>query len=310
MRILVTGGAGFIGSNTQDALIEAGHEVTVLDDLSSGKREQVNPKARFHRMDIRDEAVSSVFDEGRFDAVYHFAAQIDVRRSVAEPVFDAEVNICGTLNLLENCRRTGVGRFIFISSGGTVYGEGLPDRGFVETDPLVPGSPYGVSKSTVERYLEYYSSTFGLTYVTLRYSNVYGPRQDPHGEAGVVAIFTNLMLDGKAPTIFGDGRQTRDYVYVGDVVRINLAVLEAGGGEAFNVGTGIRTDVVTLFEKLAAIIGWEGEPVFGPARTGELQRNSLDCSKAAEVLGWRPQVSLDEGLAETVEFIRRQRARD
>jgi len=307
MRILVTGGAGFIGSNTADALVEAGHEVSVIDDLSTGKAEQVNPAARFYQMDIRDDGLAAVFDEGRFDAVYHLAAQVDVRKSVAEPAFDAQVNICGSLNLLENSRRTGVGRFVFISSGGTVYGEGLPDRSFVETDPIVPTSPYGIGKATVEKYLDYYHNTFGMTFITVRYANVYGPRQDPHGEAGVVAIFANYLLDGKTPRIFGDGLQTRDYVYVGDVVRANLAVLEKSGNEAFNVGTGVRTDVVTLFEKMRAIVGWGGEAEFAPARTGELQDSSLDYGKAERVLGWRPQVDLDQGLANTVDFIKSQR---
>ncbi|MDK2880279.1 MAG: UDP-glucose 4-epimerase [Clostridia bacterium] len=320
MRILVTGGAGFIGSHVVDGLLEAGHEVAVVDDLSTGKRENVNPEAAFFRMDVCDPELERVFREGRFDYVNHHAAQIDVRRSVADPAADARTNILGLLNVLELCRRYGVKGVVFASSGGVVYGE--PRKFPVsEKHPKGPLSPYGVSKLTSEFYLAYYAEVHGLPYVALRYGNVYGPRQDPHGEAGVVAIFGLKMLEGASPVIYGDGEQLRDYVYVGDVVRANLLALrylsegraKCGSGGcaindfAFNVGTGVGTSVNRLFALLKELTGFAGEPGYGPERPGELRRIWLDPARARAELGWEPEVELREGLRLTVEHLQGSR---
>lgn len=316
MRILVTGGAGFIGSNIVDALVNEGHEVVVVDNLSSGKRENLNPAAKFYEMDVCDPALEKVFREERFDYVNHHAAQIDVRHSVADPVDDARTNILGLLNILENCRKYGVRGVIFASSGGVVYGE--PSRlPATEKFPKGPQSPYGVSKLASEFYLTYYAQVMNLPYIALRYANVYGPRQDPHGEAGVVAIFGLKMLRGETPVIYGDGKQVRDYVYVGDVVRANLLALKrlqdggiscgAGGCAindfAYNIGTGEGTSVNRLFELLKEITGFAGEPDYGPERKGELRKICLDAGKAKAELGWEPQVDLREGLRRTVDFL-------
>lgn len=321
MRILVTGGAGFIGSNVVDALLEEGHEVVVVDNLTSGKRENLNPAARFYEMDICDPGLEDVFRQERFDYVNHHAAQIDVRHSVADPVDDARTNILGLLNILENCRKYGVKGVIFASSGGVVYGD--PSRlPVTENHPKGPQSPYGVSKLTSEFYLAYYAAVMNLPYIALRYANVYGPRQDPHGEAGVVAIFGLKMLKGETPVIYGDGEQVRDYVYVGDVVRANLLALRRlqegrlscrdGGCAindfAYNIGTGSGTTVNRLFNMLKEITGFTGEPEYGRERKGELRRVYLDASKAKSELGWEPQVDLREGLRLTVNYLsKRQR---
>ncbi len=313
MRILVTGGAGFIGSHVVDALIESGHEVAVVDNLCRGKRQNLNPAARFYEMDVCDPRLEDVFREGRFDYVNHHAAQIDVRYSVADPLDDARTNILGLLNILENCRKYRVKGVVFASSGGVVYGEPakLP---VAENHPKGPLSPYGVSKLTSEFYLAYYASEMGIPYVALRYANVYGPRQDPHGEAGVVAIFGLKMLKGETPVIYGDGEQVRDYVYVGDVVRANLLALErlqkggisprAGGCAindfAYNIGTGKGTTVNQLFGMLKELTGFSGEPEYGAERKGELRRIYLDVAKAKSELGWEPQVELWEGLRLTL----------
>ncbi len=317
MRVLVTGGAGFIGSHVVDALLAAGHEVVVVDNLATGKRENVNPRAVFYELDVCAPELAEVFARHRFDYVNHHAAQIDVRRSVADPVADARTNIVGLLNLLENCRRFGVKGVVFASSGGVVYGEPrvLPAP---ETHPKGPLSPYGVSKLSAEFYLAYYQSTFGLPYISLRYANVYGPRQDPHGEAGVVAIFAAKMLAGETPVIYGDGEQVRDYVYVGDVVRANLLALERlsanpppppGGGCAindcaYNIGTGKPTSVNELFRMLAEVTGYSGAPAHGPERPGELRCIYLDITKARTELGWEPEVELSRGLRLTVSSLR------
>jgi len=316
MRVLVTGGAGFIGSHLVDGFLREGYEVAVADNLSTGKRENLNPKAEFYAMDICDPDLEGVFRDGNFDYVNHHAAQIDVRRSVADPLFDAQVNILGLLNLLENCRKYSVKGFVLASSGGVVYGEPqkLPAA---EIFPKGPQSPYGVSKLASEFYLNYYAQVRGLSYITLRYGNVYGPRQDPHGEAGVVAIFGLKMLKGEAPTIFGDGEQLRDYVYVGDVARANLLALKylekgiirsAPGGcaindYAYNIGTGKGTSVNELFSILKESAKFVGEAEYGPERTGELKRIYLDAAKAKDVLGWAPETRLHEGLLKTVEYL-------
>jgi UDP-glucose 4-epimerase len=310
-RVLVTGGAGFIGSHVADAYLAAGCEVTVLDSLVHGRTSNIPAGAEFVELDIRDAEAARVIAEGRFDIVNHHAAQMDVRVSVDDPRFDASVNVDGLLNLLEAARRSGVGRFIYVSSGGVVYGE--PEvRPTPESAPKVPESPYGVTKLAGEQYLYYYHRVHGLEYVALRYSNVFGPRQDPHGEAGVVAIFSNRLIDERAITVFGDGEQTRDYVYVGDVVAANLLLSEQPFGRAgslddrgFNVGTGVETSVNRLARTLMDAAGAEVPVEFAAARAGELLHSNLDTSKLRG-LGWAPRTSLAEGLGETYRFIRAQ----
>ncbi len=307
MRILVTGGAGFIGSHTVDALVEAQtHEVAVLDDLSAGRRAQVNPAARFYRADLRDGAeVERIVEREKPEVVFHLGAQMDVRRSVAQPAFDAAVNLVGFLNLMEAGRSNGLRRVIFASTGGAIYGE---QETFPcdEDHPCRPVSPYGVAKLATESYLFFYRFQYGIDYVALRYANVYGPRQDPHGEAGVVAIFCGRMLENKPATIFGDGGQTRDFVYVGDVVRANLAALRSTASSALNIGTGIETDVNQLYAALARVAGVKTPPEYGPPRPGEQRRSVISPLRAARELEWRPRVTLDEGLAETFRFFREQ----
>jgi UDP-glucose 4-epimerase len=307
MKILVTGGAGFIGSHVVDALLEAGHEVVVVDDLSTGKRENLNPKARFHQLDIRDPRVIELIRDERPAVLDHHAAQMDVRRSVADPLFDAQVNVLGTINLLEGCRRANVRRVLFVSSGGAVYGEQetFPAPEEHATNPL---SPYGVSKRAGELYAAFYQAEYHLPFVALRYANVYGPRQDPHGEAGVVAIFAGRMLCGEPVTINGDGAQTRDYVYVGDVARANLLAVKSTCTGPINVGTGRETDVNTLARLLLETTQSRSRVEHGPAKPGEQRRSVVDCRRAAEWLGWRPEVALPEGLGRTVEYFRRRAA--
>jgi len=305
MDILVTGGAGFIGSHIVEAFLGRGHRVSVVDNLITGKKENLHRDAAFFEADIRDaEAMARIFTEGRFDAVVHEAAQMDVRKSVADPVFDASVNILGMLTILENCVRTKVRRVVFASSGGAIYGE----QDFFpadETHPTRPISPYGVAKLATEQYLFYYHAVYGLDAVCLRYANVYGPRQNPEGEAGVVAIFATKMLRGESPVINGDGKQTRDYVYVGDVVRANMCALEAPAGfQVYNVGTGVETDVNHLFHVLrhATLSTCAGQ--HGEAKMGEQRRSVLDTGRIGTVLGWRQVVGLEEGLQRTVAFFR------
>ena len=304
MRILVTGGAGFIGSHVVDAYIQLGHSVSIVDNLSTGRRANINPKATFYEVDIRDAAiVERVFREQPFDLVNHHAAQMDVRRSVENPAFDASVNIVGVLNLLECCVKTGVRRFIFASTGGAIYGE----QDYFPADekhPTRPISPYGVAKLATENYLYYYNAVHDLNYVSLRYANVYGPRQNPEGEAGVVAIFTSKMLNGNQPVVNGDGKQTRDYVYVGDVVGANVRALDFQRCGILNIGTGRETDVNTLFEQIRKGSGSNCERRHGPARKGEQQRSVLNNARSAEELGWRPTVELEDGLKQTVQHFR------
>ena len=304
MRILVTGGAGFIGSNVADRFVALGHEVAVFDDLSSGFREFVHPKAKLYVGDLADAAaVEAAVADFRPDVVDHHAAQIDVRRSVTEPVHDARVNILGTLGLLQACVAHGVKKFVYASTGGALYGEGrqLPAP---EEHPVNPESPYGASKHTVEHYLYIWKLLHGLDYTVLRYPNVYGPRQNPHGEAGVNAIFIGLMLAGQSPKIFGDGNAVRDYLFVDDVVEANVLALSAGSGEMMNIGTGVGTSVNDIVRELKSITGFAGEAIHLPARPGEVQRIYLDASRAKRVLGWAPKVTFREGLEKTVEWSR------
>lgn len=304
MKILVTGGAGFIGSHVTDCLVAGGHEVVVVDDLSSGHVRNLNPAARFVELDIRDRVgVRALMARERPDALDHHAAQMDVRRSVADPVFDAEVNLLGLLHLLEAGREHGLQHVVFASSGGTVYGERqrVPAA---EDDPTEPVSPYGVAKLASERYLHYYAHAYGIRYVALRYGNIYGPRQDPHGEAGVVAIFTGQLLRGEPAVINGTGTQTRDYVFVADVARANALALESSVSGPINIGTGIETDVNQLYAQLCAAAGVDAAPRTGPAKLGEQSRSALDPGRAKAWLGWSPTVDLRDGLARTVAHFR------
>jgi UDP-glucose 4-epimerase len=303
MTILVTGGAGFIGSHVVDAYIAQGHDVIVVDDLSSGSKQNLHPKAKFYQMDILDENVERVFREHSIDVMNHHAAQMDVRRSVADPKFDARVNILGGLNLLETARKHSVKKVIFASTGGAIYGE----QDYFPADeehPTRPLSPYGITKLATEKYLYFYKEVHGIDYVVLRYANVYGPRQNPHGEAGVVAIFAQKMLKGEQPIINGDGRQTRDYTYVADVVRANVLALSYSSSNTFNVGTGIETDVNTLFHQLKSYLNPHCAERHGPAKPGEQLRSVISYAKIHQHLGWRPEVSLAEGLRQTAEYFR------
>lgn len=304
MNILVTGGAGFIGSHIVEAYLAEGHRVTVVDNLSTGRRNNIHSAAEFYNVDIRDaEALGKVMSRGKFDVVNHHAAQMDIRRSVADPVHDASVNIIGMLTLMESGLRSGIRRVVFASSGGAVYGE-QETFPAPETHPTRPISPYGVAKLTTEHYLFYYAQVHGFAPVALRYANVYGPRQNPEGEAGVVAIFTTKMLLGGKPVVNGDGKQTRDYVYVGDVVKANVLALRAEGCRVYNVGTGIETDVNTIFRTLKAATASGCEEAHGAAKIGEQTRSVLDCRRIAAELGWHPTVTLQDGLRKTVEFFR------
>jgi UDP-glucose 4-epimerase len=310
MDCLVTGGAGFIGSNLVDALLARGDAVTVVDDLSTGRRENLDTArgagAELVELDIRDVAAVVELERERApEAVFHLAAQIDVRKSVADPAFDSSINVGGTANVLEGARAASSRRFVFISTGGAIYGEGegqeLP---LPEAAPIAPMSPYGQSKFAAEGYLGLYERAYGLSGVSLRLGNVYGPRQDPLGEAGVIAIFCGKLRAGERPTVFGDGRQTRDYIYVGDVVAAALAAAESEATGPVNVGTGVGTDVLELVARLRDLGGVEGfEPEFAPPRDGEVQQISIDPSLAARELGWRPETGLEDGLRLTLESI-------
>lgn len=303
-RTLVIGGAGFIGSHVCDALLAAGHEVAVLDDFSTGRRANVPGRVTVYEGDIRDAAfVRSVFAEVRPEWVSHQAAQVSVSRSTREPRYDAEVNLIGLLNVLEASVEIGTERFVFASSGGVLYGD--VDEPAPETHPADPISPYGISKMAGEAYVRFFHRQHGLHAVSLRYANVYGPRQDPHGEAGVVAIFTERLLRGEPCVINGDGRYVRDYVYVEDVARANVLALERGAaGGAYNIGTGTGTDVNELFARLRELTDPAAEPQYGPPRPGDLRSNRLDASKARTELGWTADVDLDEGLRRTVAWYR------
>ncbi len=303
-RVLVTGGAGFIGSHVVDALVGAGHEVAVLDSLVAGRRANVNPAARLYELDIRDPALAGVLAEVQPAVISHHAAQVDVRKSTADPLYDAEVNILGSLNVLRCARAAGVRKVVYVSTGGAVYGE--PDYLPVdEAHPIQPLCEYGASKHTVEHYLYMYAESYGLDYTVLRYPNVYGPRQDPHGEAGVVAIFARKMLRDEACTINGDGNQERDFLFVGDCARANLLVLgNAGSRGIYNLGTGLGTSINDLFAQLAEVTGYRRQPRHGPPKVGETQRIYLDARRARAELGWAPTVALADGLAHTVDWLR------
>jgi UDP-glucose 4-epimerase len=304
MRILVTGGAGFIGSNVVDGYLAAGHEVSVVDDLSAGSPANVSRRAHFHRVDIRGDGLDAVFAAEQPDVVSHHAAQVSVRRSVEEPIVDAEINVLGSLNLLETARRHGVRRVIFASTGGAIYGEIDPATAADERHPCRPRSPYAVAKLAVEHYLDGYRQAGGLETVVLRYANVYGPRQDPHGEAGVIAIFIQRVLAGLTPVIFGDGEQVRDFVYVGDVVRANVAALTVPAAEpvVVNIGTGHGTSVNALWRALAEIAQPGAAPYHEPARAGDILHSVLDPARAHAMLGWEPEMTLSNGLRRTWEW--------
>lgn len=307
MKVLVTGGAGFIASHIADALIAQGHDVLIIDNLSSGKAEFLNPQATFYHLDIADPGVEEVFRRHRPQVVTHHAAQKDVNKSVREPLFDAQVNILGTLNLLENCVKYGAEKFIFASSGGAVYGEpvSLPVS---EDHPERPFSPYGVSKLAIEHYLRFYQKTYGLDFVSLRYSNVYGPRQDAFGEAGVVAIFTLRLLEGKPTIVYGDGEQVRDFLYVEDAVAANLAAfhLDSPTTLVVNIGTAVGTSVNLLLEKLIRAFGCEATPIHQPPREGEIRTTYLDIQRARSLLDWTPRVRLEDGLVRTIDSFRKR----
>ncbi|MDD4179075.1 MAG: NAD-dependent epimerase/dehydratase family protein [Candidatus Margulisbacteria bacterium] len=302
MKILVTGGAGFIGSNIVDAYIAAGHEVAIVDNLTTGKKENLNPKAKFYPVDITDLRLTEIVAEFAPEVINHHAAQIDVRKSVSDPVFNAKVNELGTLNLLEAAVKCRIKKLIFASTGGALYGEVEKKGGADENHKIEPISPYAITKRSVEMYLYAYKQLHGLNYTVLRYGNVYGPRQDPLGEAGVIAIFCGKMLKGEAPTIYGDGNQLRDYVYVGDVAAANLLALDKGEGEVFNVGTGKGVSVNELFAVLKDLLKFDEKAIYAPARAGELFRSVLNCRKIKKELGWKPKASIKKGLKLTLKW--------
>lgn len=305
MKTLVTGGAGFIGSHIADALIERGHEVHVLDNLSTGRRHNIPSRASFFEQDIRSDAAADLMADHQYEVLLHHAAQMDVRRSVEDPGFDADVNIGGLLNLMEAGVANGLTSVVFASSGGAIYGE--PKYTPQDTDhPLRPVSPYGVAKLASEKYLRYYRRQHGVRVVSLRYANVYGPRQNPNGEAGVVAIFARQMLAGEQPVIYGDGTQTRDYVCVDDVVEANLAALESRKDGVFNVGTGCEVSVNELFRQLREVTGTEVKERHAPAKPGEQQRSVLGYERTTDMLGWQPTIDLKAGLSRTVDWFRHE----
>jgi UDP-glucose 4-epimerase len=305
LNILVTGGAGFIGSHITDTYIAEGHNVIIVDNLSGGVLENINPKAKFYQLDIRSEKLEDVFQKEKIDIVNHLAAQMDVRRSVSDPKFDASVNVLGGLNLFESAKRHRVKKIIFSSTGGAIYGE----QDYFPADekhPTRPLSPYGITKLCTEKYLFFYKAVYGINHVILRYANVYGPRQNPHGEAGVVAIFCNKMLNGEQPVINGDGKQTRDYTFVGDVVRANVLALQYDGSNIYNIGTGIESDVIKLFLELRSHLNPTCAEQHNPEKAGEQQRSVISYKKIERELGWKPTVQLEDGLRLTAEYFRKK----
>lgn len=303
-KILVTGGAGFIGSHLVDALIAKGHGVVVVDDLSSGNKKNINPRAKFYKYDIRDERLARIFQKYIITHVFHTAAQINLRESIKDPLFDARINILGALNLLENCGRYGIKKFIFSSTGGAIYGDAktVPTP---ETYCAQPISPYGVAKQTVENYLHYYHTVWGLDYIALRYANVYGPRQNSQSEAGVIAIFCDQLLQGKQSQINGDGKQTRDFVYVSDVVAANLLALKSKISGVYNVGTGVETNVNELYKMIAEnIVAKPGKANHAEAIKGEQRRSCLNNKKIRKDLGWQPKMSVAKGIKLTVNWFK------
>src|ERR1035437_775079 len=305
MKVLVTGGAGFIGSNLADRLVEEGHHLVVLDDLSSGKRDQVPAAANFYQMELDSRWLDRVIEREKPEAVCHLAAQISVRQSVEDPVFDARVNILASIGLIEACRTHGVSRFVFTSTGGAIYGD-ADEVPTPETYVAAPVAPYGTSKLCVEHYLYCFRELYGFSSAALRLSNVYGPRQDPHGEAGVVAIFSRALLEGRPATINGDGLQTRDYVYVGDVVEAFVLALRSDAQDSFNVGTATETNVNELYGQVARATGSNAPALYGPPRPGEQKRSSIDPSLIRRELGWEPRVQLPEGIGLTVDYFRHE----
>ncbi|MFH1287266.1 MAG: NAD-dependent epimerase/dehydratase family protein [bacterium] len=299
-KILVTGGAGFIGSNLADRLIAEGHDVVIVDNLSTGFRENINKKAKFYEIDIRDKKIAEIFAKEKPDFVNHHAAQVDVRKSLEDPAYDADVNILGSLNILENCRKYNVRKIIYVSTAGAIYGEPeyLPVN---EKHPVNPISHYGVSKHTVEHYLFLYNYLYKLNFTVLRYPNVYGPRQSPRGEAGVNAIFIRKMLRGETPVIYGDGEQLRDYIYVDDIVEANIFALTKGDKGFYNIGSGIGVSVNQIYSTLQKIIGFSEKPKYAAARPGEINKIFIDGSLARKELEWYPKVFFEEGLRKTVD---------
>ncbi len=302
MKVLVTGGAGFIGSNIVDRLIMEGFDVVVVDDLSSGKENNINKKVKLYKIDIQDSGLEFVFQREKPDYVNHHAAQKDVRLSVSDPIFDAKINVLGTINILQNCIKYQLKKVIFASTGGAIYGE-QDEFPAAETHPVRPISPYGITKLVAEHYLFYYKTIFGLDYASLRYSNVYGPRQDPNGEAGVVSIFIEKMLNGEQPVINGDGKQTRDFVYVEDVARANILAMTSKTSESiFNIGTGIESSINQVFNHLKEIINPSIKEKHSAHKKGEQQRSVIDDSQAKKILHWEPQILLLDGLKTTCEY--------
>lgn len=303
MKILITGGAGFIASHIQDAYIAAGHEVAVVDNLVSGNKRNLNSQAKFYEEDINSPKIQEIFKSFKPDLVNHHAAQMDVRRSVSDPSYDAQVNVLGFINLLEAAKNNGVSKFIFASSGGAIYGE----QDYFPADEKhlrKPASPYGLTKLVGEEYLALYERLYGIQHVALRYANIYGPRQNPHGEAGVVAIFCQKLLAGQIPVINGDGKQTRDYVFVSDIVKANVTALNPQLTGIYNIGTGLESDVNDLADILAKLAG-KGHFEHGPAKAGEQRRSVIDASQASKILNWKPEVKLDEGLKQTFDWFKK-----
>ena len=300
-KILITGGAGFIGSNLTDELIKS-HQVIIVDNLSTGQRKNLNSQAKFYQIDIRDPKISKIFEKEKPKIVFHLAAQINVRKSVENPIRDAEINILGSLNLLENCKKFGIKKIIFTSTGGAIYGESniIPTP---ETYSAWPLSPYGIAKFAIEKYLNYYYKSFGLSYIALRLANVYGPRQNAEGEAGVVAIFCNRILKEQRPTIFGDGKQTRDFIFVEDVVEAAILALNKDKIGIFNVGMGRETSINEIFQKLRQLTGKEIEAVYAPAKKGDVRRSCLNYFEIKNEFGWEPKHTLEQGLTKTLESI-------
>ncbi len=300
MKILVTGGAGFIGSNLVDALIEEGHQVVVIDNLTTGKIENINKRAKFYRADIASKRVLDIFKAEKFDVVYHLAAQIDVQKSIKDPVFDGTINILGTVNILEACKKYNVSKIIYASSAA-VYGE--PEYlGIDEKHPVRPLSYYGVSKYTPEHYITVYSNLWGLDYTILRYANVYGIRQDPKGEGGVIAIFMDKMFKGSTPEIFGDGSATRDFIYVDDIVKANLLALDRGGRGVFNIGTGRAVSINKLYKIMKEIMDFKGNVKYAAKRQGDIQDSYFKIDKARNILGWEASYSIEKGLIKTIDY--------
>ncbi|MFZ0390392.1 MAG: NAD-dependent epimerase/dehydratase family protein [Calditrichia bacterium] len=305
MKILITGGAGFIGSHIADRYLQMGHQVVIVDNLITGRRENIPEKASFYELDIRSAELENIIAKEKPDIINHHAAQMDVRKSVADPIFDADINVLGGLNLLQNCVKFKVQKVIFASTGGAIYGEqdNFPAD---ESHPLQPLSPYGITKLATEKYLYFYFQAYGLNYTVLRYANVYGPRQNPHGEAGVVAIFSEKLLKGEQPVINGDGTQTRDYVFVEDVVSANELALQNGKNRIYNIGTSKETDVNELYHLICRALEIEMPEQHGPAKAGEQLRSVLDYRRIASEVGWKPETGLQEGIRKTTGYFKQK----